>query len=97
VQDVVATLLGASLVSAGFFLRYLIEKPKSIQQNKTQFTSMAFAGELLCGHVETVPTDEDDPWNYLLEPCELPAIVTMGGQSMCEDHRDVYLQDMRQH
>lgn len=94
-QDIVGALLGAGLVSSGFILKFIFDKAVPTQQNKDKmFTNMAFAGEILCGHVDTVPIEEDDPWNYLLEPCDKPALVTMGGLSMCEDHRDAYLLDM---
>jgi hypothetical protein len=93
VQDIVASLLGAGFVSIGVLLKYVLDKPK--QQNKdTTFTNMTFAGEILCGHVETVPTEDDDPWSYLLEPCDNPALVIMGGLTLCEDHRDSYLLEM---
>lgn len=59
--------------------------------------NMAFAGELLCGHIETVAAEPDDPWSYQLEPCDQPAFVIIGGKTLCEDHRDVYISDMGQH
>ena len=98
-QYIVATLLGAGLVSGGFLLRYVMDRtafPK--QQNKEpSFTHMSIPEDLLCGHVETVAAEEDDPWSYLLEPCENRALVLMGGQSLCEDHRDSYLLEMSKH
>jgi len=95
VQVIVGALLGAGLISSGFIIKWVLDRARPTQQNKDKmFTNMAFAGEILCGHVDTVPTEEDDPWNYLLEPCDNPALVTMGGLSMCEAHRDEYLLGM---
>lgn len=98
-QDFVAALLGAGLVSTGLILRYVMDRlsqPK--QPNKdTQFTNMTFAGELFCGYVETIASGPDDPWGYMLEPCENPAFVIMGGKGLCEHHRDEYLLDMSKH
>lgn len=98
-QDVVASLLGAGLVYGGFFLRYFMDRTASAkQQNKEPtFTHMAISEGLLCGYVETVLTEPDDPWGFLLEPCENNALVIMGGNALCEDHRDSYLLEMSQH
>lgn len=98
-QDIVATLLGAGLVSGGFLLRYFMDRTVlSKQQNKESlFTHMSVPEDLLCGYVETVAAEEDDPWSYLLEPCDNKALVIMGGQSYCEDCRDRYLLEMSQH
>lgn len=99
-QDVVATLIGAGLFSAGIFLKHILDKVKpSPQQNKeeqatSQFIHTSFPEFLLCGHIETVAADEDDPWGFLLEPCEQSALVIMGGLTLCEDHRDSYLLEM---
>lgn len=97
-QDVVAAMLGAGFVTVGFFFRYLTDKlSQPIQHNKeeqTQFSHMAFKEELLCGHIETVAADPEDPWGYQLEPCEEPALVIMGGLTLCERHRDDYVLEM---
>lgn len=96
-QDVVAAMLGAGFVTVGYFFRYFTDKlSQSIQHNKEKppFTTMSFAAELLCGHIETVAADPDDPWGYQLEPCEESALVIMGGLTLCERHRDDYLLEM---
>lgn len=96
-QDVVAAMLGAGLISGGFFLRYFVDRltqPKQHNKEETQFVHTTFPEFLLCGHIETVAADEDDPWGYLLEPCDKDALVIMGGLTLCEDHRDSYLLEM---
>lgn len=96
-QDVIAVLIGAGLFSGGIFLKHVMDKVKtSPQQNKEeqQFIHTSFPEFLLCGHIETVAADEEDPWGYQLEPCEESALVIMGGLTLCERHRDDYVLEM---
>lgn len=50
--------------------------------------------ELYCGYIETIHSNEEDPWDYTLEPCSEIASVIIGGNSRCEDHLAIYLQEM---
>lgn len=50
--------------------------------------------EYYCGYIETIHSKEEESWDYTLEPCANTMSVIRGGNSLCEDHLAIYLQEM---
>jgi len=46
-----------------------------------------------CSHIDT-EHEEDDVWDYTLEPCPQKATVITHNGSLCEDHFALYIDSM---
>lgn len=91
-KQLLGVIIGAGLIYIGYSLRNPKEKKPRFEIKDTH----DILDSIYCGDISTSPSDENDPWDYTLEPCKKKACTIRGGQALCDDHLDIYLAEMIQ-
>lgn len=85
-DTVIGLAAGAILLVLGYSLKRSESHITKLKEFKKEL-------HLYCSHIYT-EHDEEDVWDYVLEPCPNQATVITSNGSMCEDHFALYIDSM---